>query len=226
MKPIALVPAKGYSERLTRKNLRPLGGRPLLAWTVEVAQAAGIFSAVWVSSESDEVLDLARDLGANALLRPGELAQPDATVSDVILHTRRALEHSGPITVLVPSSPFRSAFRLTAAWDKFRLLPRAGALISLRPLEHPPEWSFRFDTVSGDITPVVRELVDTPRSALRKAWRHDGAYFFLGSANHEGAVIGFENDPLEAIDINTLEDLAYAEYLLTTGQIPWIRKPS
>ena len=221
MKPLALVPAKAYSERLPRKNLRLLAGKPLLAWTLEAAFATGIFADVWVSSESDEVLDVARDYGARALRRPAELVLPGATVSHVILHARQALEWSGPLSILIPSSPFRSALTLAAAWQSFGT---RAALLSVRPLDHPPEWAFRMVPITGELRAVVPQLVDAPRSALERAYRHDGSHFLLGPANREGTVHGFEVDPIEAVDINTAEDLDYAEYLLDRGRVPWISR--
>ena len=217
--PLALVPAKGYSARLPRKNLRPLGGKPLLAWTLEAAKAAGIFPEVWVSSESVEVLDVAREYGALPCERPPELAQPEATIAHVILHARLALEWRGPIYVLAPTNPFRSSFTIAAAWEKCQHL-RAGGFYSMSPMPHPPEWAFRFEPISGTITPIIPELIDKPRAALPRSWRPDGAHMILGET--KGPALGFESDPIEAVDINTADDLAYAEYLLETGRVPWV----
>ena len=219
MIPLALVPAKFYSQRLPKKNLRPLGGKPLLAWTLEAANASGIFADVWVSSESDHVFDVAAEYGAHALRRPPELAQPEATIAHVILHARLALEWRGPIYVLAPSSPFRSAFTIAVAWEKCQAL-RAGALYSMSPMPHPPEWAFRFEAISGAIAPIIPELIDKPRSALPRSWRTDGAHMILGA--DKGPALGFACDPIEAVDINDQADLDYAEYLLDTGRVPWI----
>lgn len=222
MNPICLIPAKGFSERLPKKNLRLLGGRPLVAWTIEAARGSGIFpNAIWVSSESDEVLEVATAQGVRTLRRPPELAMPGATVSDVVIHARRALEHSGPVSIMTPSSPFRSSLGIATAWEKFKL-SNAVCLLSLRPYEHPPEWAFRFNRITGDVSSIIAELIDAPRAALPQAWRHDGSHFIIGKkTNHQGAILGFEADPLEAVDINTIEDLEYAEYLLDKGKVPW-----
>lgn len=222
--PLGLIPAKGFSERLPKKNLRLLAGRPLLEYTIEAAKASGLFGTnLWVSSESEDVLTLADDCGARTLRRPPSLALPAATVSHVILHTRQAIEWSGPIYVLLPSSPFRSSFTIQECWSKFSK-SQAGALLSMRPVDHPPEWTFRFDPISGDVS-AASPMVDAPRMALPKAWRHDGSHFIIGRADHAGGAIGFEVDAIESTDINTSDDLEYAEYLIRSGRVPWINAP-
>ena len=226
MTPLALIPAKGYSARLPRKNLRPLGGKPLLAWAIEAAQAAGIFADIRVSSESDDTLAWAEsEFGANTLQRPVELGRPGATIADVVLHARRALEWQGPIYVLAPTNPFRSSLTIAAVWDRFQRMQGA-ALMSVSPVEHLPEHTFRFEPITGELQPVVPLLIDTPRESLQRAWRTDGAHVLLGGAGRTGPALGFETDPIEAVDINTADDLAYAEYLLATGRVPWISTPT
>jgi CMP-N-acetylneuraminic acid synthetase len=222
VKPIALVPAKGKSERLPNKNRVLLGGKPLLAWTVEAAQAAGIFERIVVSTENEMVARMADELGADTLQRPRELAEPNATVSHVIAHARDLLAWAGPIYVLLPSSPFRRAMTIAAVWDRFDRKAMAGAVMSLRPVEHPPEWMFWRQPMTGALTPLSPLGVDLPRSALTQAWRHDGSHFLIGGEGRDGPPMGFEVDAIEATDINTPEDLDYAEFLLERGQVPWI----
>jgi len=221
MIPLALIPAKGYSERLSRKNLRLLAGKPLLAWAIEGAIASGVFREVWVSSEDDEVLDLTRAWGAEPLRRPSVLALPAATVAHVIQHARQSLEHHGPVYVLTPTSPFRSAMSIARAWARFVHLQGAGALVSLRPAD-PPEWTLRYEPISGNVGALNPSMVDLPRGMLMKAWRHDGSHFILGGTERRGGPIGFEADPIEAVDINKQADLDYAEFLLATGRVPWV----
>ena len=221
MIPLALIPAKAYSQRLPRKNLRLLAGKPLVAWAIEGAIASGVFREVWVSSEDDEVLELAGGWGAERLRRPPALALPAATVAHVVQHARQELEHAGPVYLLTPTSPFRSAISIAQVWARFVSLPAAGALISLRPAD-PPEWTLRWEPISGNVGALNPMMVDLPRGMLPKAWRHDGSHFILGGAERRGGPIGFEADPIEAVDINEQADLDYAEFLLATGRVPWV----
>lgn len=87
---IAIIPARGGSKRLPKKNSLSLGGKPLLVWVVEACLASGCFGKVIVSSEDEDMLNFARDAGAIAYVRPEELAQDRATVVEVCLDV---LEH-------------------------------------------------------------------------------------------------------------------------------------
>lgn len=114
MRIVALIPARAGSKRIPQKNLSPLGGRPLIAHTCEVARAAGIFDAVYVNTDSRQIADVAEQYGAKCpLLRPPALAQDDTSTE---LATRFFLsylaEHGetyDALMILQPTSPLRSA---------------------------------------------------------------------------------------------------------------------
>lgn len=86
MKPLAIIPARGGSQRLSRKNVRPFLGKPLIAWPIATALASGLFSRVIVSTEDDEIAAIAGAHGAEVLRRPAEIASDSSTVIDVCLH--------------------------------------------------------------------------------------------------------------------------------------------
>lgn len=214
---LGLIPAKGRSERLPGKNLRLLGGKSLLAWTIEAARKSGVCDELWVSSESAEVLDLAVELRAHPLRRPRSLSAPAATIADVTEHARRALEWRGPILILAPTNPFRTPEGIRAAWRRFTITG-AGLLLSFSPMPHPPEWAWRFTSTTGACEPLHPDWVNRPRSDLPPSWRPDGCHVIVGG--REGDIVGIESDPIEAVDIDTPEDLAYAESLLAAGRVP------
>lgn len=138
---IALIPARAGSRRVPHKNTRLLNGVPLLAYAVATALEADIFSAIVVSSDDPDTLEIARSYGATSLiLRPAELATDD---SPDIRWVRHAVENLGGLDaadafcILRPTSPFRTGRWVRAAWDTFR---NSGA-DSLRAMrvatEHP-----------------------------------------------------------------------------------------
>lgn len=86
MKPIAIIPARGGSKRLPRKNIRVLLGRPLLQWPVQAALDSGLFERVVVSTEDPEISEIAREAGAEVLVRPDSIATDTSTVVDVCMH--------------------------------------------------------------------------------------------------------------------------------------------
>lgn len=217
MTPLALIPAKGTSERFPGKNLAPLAGRPLLVWTIAAAKAADIFGdRIWVSSEDADTLALARQYGVNALPRPAELAAPTATVNDVVAHARMALEWRGPIYILLPTSPLRSPATIQAAWEEFERR-QAGSLLSVVPLLNA--WA-SFLLEDGVISPAFPAAWNTPRQLVPALFQHDGGHQIVTLG--QGPMVGFGVRPEEAVDITTAHDLAFCEFLIASGRVPWI----
>jgi CMP-N,N'-diacetyllegionaminic acid synthase len=104
---LGLIPARGGSKRVPRKNIKVLGDKPLMAWTIETALSSAYLNNVVVSSEDDEILDIAATFGAETLKRPKKLSTDKADSYGVMLH---ALEHYAPdyLCLLQPTSPFRT----------------------------------------------------------------------------------------------------------------------
>jgi CMP-N-acetylneuraminic acid synthetase len=119
---LALIPARGGSKGIPRKNIVPLGGRPLIAWTIAAARAARLVARVVVSTDDEEIAAVARDCGAEVpFRRPGAFADDAAPAVPVIAHALDALEHDGAcfdaVAYLQPTSPFRTAQDIDAAVD-------------------------------------------------------------------------------------------------------------
>src|ERR671938_1982216 len=106
---LGLIPARGGSTGIPGKNLAPLCGRPLLAWTVGAACAARSLDRVFVSTDSEEIAATARDLGADVLERPAELARDEVPMRDVLLHALEELGRPEVLVLLQPTSPLRRA---------------------------------------------------------------------------------------------------------------------
>lgn len=110
---IAVIPARGASKRIPRKNIRDFCGRPMIAWSIGAALESGLFDHVIVSTEDAEIAALARHWGAEApFVRPAELASDHAVTTEVVAHaTRWALEQSWPVTAVCcvsATAPFLS----------------------------------------------------------------------------------------------------------------------
>ncbi|HEY1252010.1 MAG TPA: acylneuraminate cytidylyltransferase family protein [Thermoanaerobaculia bacterium] len=120
---VALVPARGGSKRLPRKNLRPLAGRPLLAHSIAAAKAAPEIGRCVVSTDDAEIAAVARDYGAEVLMRPAELANDTATTASVAQHALERLGAGAPGDVLVtlqPTNPLRPPSLVSDALALFR----------------------------------------------------------------------------------------------------------
>jgi CMP-N-acetylneuraminic acid synthetase len=222
MNVFGFIPARGGSKRFPRKNLSLLGGRPLLAWTLEAARASGVFSTIALSTDDAEISAIGGALGVRVIERPAALGADDVTVVDVLLATLDELEAGGErfdaAYVLMPTSPFRSAATIVRAFEAFRA-GGASALISVMPQEYPPEWTLEIE--GGWLRARDAERYVKPRVELTASFRGDGAHLiaavetlrrnreFLGTET-----IAFRSPDAERIDIDTPRDLAFAEFLL------------
>lgn len=122
---LCIIPAKGGSTRLPKKNVMKLCGKPLIAYTIEAALQSGLFGDVFVSTEDDEVVEIAKDYGATIpYKRPEELAKDPAGVVDVCLHMIDYFEAQGIyytiLCVLLPTTPLRTYEDIKNAYKKFK----------------------------------------------------------------------------------------------------------
>ncbi len=118
----AIIPARGGSKRVPRKNLRPFAGKPLLSYSILAAQRAGIFERVYVSTEDKEIADVAGEYGASVLCRPGNLAADEIGTQEVAkYHLKMLREPPDFCCVVYATCPFLTPQDLK---DSFKLLKR------------------------------------------------------------------------------------------------------
>ena len=112
---LAVIPARGGSKRLRRKNLLDLHGKPLIAWTIEAGLQSKYLDKVVVSSEDKDILDIAREFKTDIIKRPNRLASDTATSFDVLKHAIDNLESYDYVVLLQPTSPLRNAMHIDEA---------------------------------------------------------------------------------------------------------------
>jgi CMP-N,N'-diacetyllegionaminic acid synthase len=136
MQIVGLIPARGGSKGIPRKNLEPLGGRPLIAWTIEAARASSRLTRTVVSTDSEEIAQVARELGAETPFeRPAELAGDDTPMRDVVLHALDALGSCDVLVLLQPTSPLRGARHVDEAVEAL-LTSDADSVVSVVEVPH------------------------------------------------------------------------------------------
>lgn len=141
MRVLGIIPARGGSKRVPRKNVRLLGGKPLVAWSIEAAMAARNLSHVLVSSDDDEVLKIAAEYGSDVpLRRPPELATDTSLAIEFVMHALRSLEKQGKpafdaVAIIQPSSPLTTSADIDGVLD---LLAQSGAqsAVSVMEVDH------------------------------------------------------------------------------------------
>jgi N-acylneuraminate cytidylyltransferase/CMP-N,N'-diacetyllegionaminic acid synthase len=144
---LVVIPARGGSKRLPRKNLLPLAGKPLICWTIEAALEAKLNARIMVTSDDDEILALARQYkseGVVAHKRPAELATDTATTAEVLTNALKAEQSVGhdpkTLVLLQPTSPLRNADDIQAALEVFRKGGCKDTVVTVCEVDHPTAW--------------------------------------------------------------------------------------
>jgi CMP-N,N'-diacetyllegionaminic acid synthase len=180
---LAIIPARGGSRGVPRKNIQMVAGRPLIAWTIDAARSASVVTRIVVSTDSDEIADVARRSGAEVpLMRPRELAEDDTPGIAPVLHTVEWLRHHEcyeplHVVVLQPTSPLRSAADIDAAMA-LRTRRDAAAVVSVCPTPHHPAWTKSIDA-EGYLTNLGGSDDTTPRQQLAPAYVLNGAIYLI-----------------------------------------------
>lgn len=233
MRILAIIPARGGSKGVPRKNSKLLGDKPLLAYSIEQAKASNAFAKIIVSTDDEELAAMARAFGAEVpFIRPPELANDTATSISVVQHAVAFLasknEFFDAVCLLQPTSPFRKKGFIAKAVAAFT---NAGtdALVSVLPVPHEynPHWVFEADEKGLlQIATGEKEII-TRRQDLPQAFFRDGAiYLTKMSAIKNGTFYGetlsyMESKPDLYVNIDTMEDWKKAEAKLP-GILPFL----
>lgn len=217
MKILAIVPARGGSKRLPGKNIKMLGGRPLIGWTIEAALQSGVACAVLVSTDDAQIGAVAEAFGASVPgLRPAHLATDTATSVDVVLHALDGYESvNGPVDgvlLLQPTSPFRTAESIRRAVALFHA-DVSRPLVSVCAASTHPAWCFRLE---GDsMEPFLGwEHLSKRSQDLEPACTLSGSIYLIAPdvlREHRrfvlpGTVPMLVSESIESLDIDTPED--------------------
>ncbi len=222
---LAIIPARGGSKGVPRKNIRLLCGKPLIAWTIERGLQCAALDRVIVSTDDDEIARVGREWGAEVpFLRPSELARDDTPTLPVLRHAvawLESVEGMSPETIVIlqPTSPLRRAAQIEQA---VRLLGETGAdsVVSVCLAEHSPYWMKRLDG-----NRVYSFLADVPeygrRQDLPPVYRLNGAIYVTHRAvlMNQNRILGDDTralvmDAESSVDIDSPLDFKLAELIL------------
>ncbi|MCA9413187.1 MAG: NTP transferase domain-containing protein, partial [Candidatus Omnitrophica bacterium] len=219
MKTIGIIPARGGSKGIPRKNLRDLNGKPLIAYTIGTALKAGCFDRIVVSTEDEEIAHIAREFGAEVHIRPDHLAADQTTLDPVIFDAVQAVRDSYDIVAtLQPTCPLLKPETLKAAHRKMMEDKSIDTLLSA--VNDP---RLAWIEVDSEIVPAYEKRVN--RQELPPYFRETGAFFFsrrkwvTESSRFGKKVAVFEIPENEALDIDTMKDWWIAERTLQSRRI-------
>lgn len=219
---IAIIPARSGSKSIPDKNIKLLGNRSLLTWSIEVAFKSGI-QRVIVSTDSENYAKVAREAGAEVLIRPAELALDTTSMYEVLKSEIPKIDPIPELVVLLqPTTPFRKAVQIKLAIDMFsNQLDRFDSLISVErvPEKYNPAHVILTSALGARMangSPIAQRI--TNRQAEPAAYLPTGAIYLFKTSNLEkGSFYGdkvmlLETDP--AININSPTDWLIAEEYL------------
>lgn len=226
---VAIIPARGGSKRIPRKNVREFCGKPMIVWSIEAALASGCFDEVIVSTDDEEIADVARRSGASVpFMRPASLADDHTGTLPVIHHAVEWFVGQGysvdSACCLYATAPFVSADDIRRGED---LLQSTGCsfAFSVTSFAFPVQRALRL-LQGGRVEMLYPEQFTTRSQDLEEAW-HDAGQFYWGTADawcQERVIFGPESVAVpvpryRVQDIDTLEDWESAEYLFEAMRV-------
>ncbi|EOW9309961.1 pseudaminic acid cytidylyltransferase [Vibrio cholerae] len=225
---VAIIPARGGSKRIPRKNVKDFYGKPMIAWSIEAAKASGCFDKIIVSTDDPEIADIARQFGAEIpFMRPAALSDDYTGTIPVIRHAVEWLnQNDAPVDYaccIYATAPFILPEDLKQG---LQLIKNSGSsyAFSVTSYAFPIQRAVRI-TKNGRVAMFNPEHFQTRSQDLEEAW-HDAGQFYWGTADawcEERAIFGEDSLPVRlprhrVQDIDTAEDWNRAEWLFRALQ--------
>ncbi len=188
MRILGLIPARGGSKGIPRKNIKLLHGKALIAYSIESALACSLLDQVVVTTDDDAIAALSKSLGASVpFIRPAHLAADHSPTIDTVMHALSFFEKDNQfydaVCLLQPTVPFRNPEDINEAIQKF-INAKADSLISVREVPHiyNPYWIYEQDPQTGFLKLAVSaEQIITRRQDLPSAYHRDGSIYITKS---------------------------------------------
>jgi N-acylneuraminate cytidylyltransferase/CMP-N,N'-diacetyllegionaminic acid synthase len=220
LKTFALIPARGGSKGIPRKNVKLIAGKPLIVWTIEAALRSSMLDAVVVSTDDAEIAEVARRAGAQVpFMRPAELAQDQTPGLDPVLHALDQLPQYDSVLLLQPTSPLRTTEDIDACLQ-LAIERQAPSVVSVTEAETHPYWTYRVNEGRAlermiDAAPVAR------RQDLPEVVAINGALYFADASwlrrSHSlvsAETLAYVMTRERSVDLDTPLDWKLAELLL------------
>lgn len=220
---LALITARGGSKGIPRKNVKKLGGKPLINWTIEAAKKSKYIDRLVLSSEDEHIITQALSIGCEVpFKRPATLAADNSTSMDVILHALEQLNNQYDYLLLLqPTSPFRTALQIDSIIEQ-GISSKTDITVSVTESKKHP--AFTYTLSNGKLVSVLPEQKQKRRQEMPKVYEHNGALYFAGISHllkvktyDEVGVGAFLMDAVSSVDLDEQLDWEFAEYLVMKG---------
>jgi CMP-N-acetylneuraminic acid synthetase len=217
---LAVIPARGGSKRLPRKNVLDLNGKPLIAYSIEAGLKSKYIDKVIVTSDDDEILEIAKKYKSNTIKRSAKLASDTATTFDTVKHVIDNCEEYNYIILLQPTSPLRDDKNIDQAIELLDS-KKADAVVSVCEMCHSPLWANTLDNSLSMKGFLRDELVNKRSQDLEKNYIVNGAIYicktnkFLKEESFflKDNIFAYQMNRKESIDIDDEMDFKIAQAL-------------
>lgn len=219
---LAVIAARGGSKGLPRKNILPLAGKPLIAWSIECASQSKYIDRCIISTDDQEIANVAKEWGGDVpFLRPAELARDDTPGILPVMHAVENIGGYDLVVLLQPTSPLRTPSDIDGCL-KTMTDANAPACVSVTPAEQSPFWMYMI-TEKGTLKPVLDGADrDVPRQRLPDVYVLNGAVYaaeieWLKETRSflTGETAAYVMPRERSVDIDTLDDFRMAEMMMT-----------
>ncbi|MDK2744679.1 MAG: acylneuraminate cytidylyltransferase family protein [Nitrospira sp. BO4] len=174
---LGLIPARGGSKRAPKKNLRRVGGRPLIAWTIEEARKSRYIDRLILSSEDDEIIAVAKEWGCEVpFKRPPELATDEARGIEPVLHALHVVQGFDLIVLLQPTSPLRIVDDIDQCIEKCVYDEGAPCVVSVAQVDKNPGWMYTLER-ADKLRPLLKGTDSSTPYALDPVYALNGAVY-------------------------------------------------
>lgn len=223
-KVLAIIPARGGSKGIPKKNIKPISGKPMIVYTIEAAKECEYIDKVIVSTDDEEIAEISMRSGAIVpFSRPEELATDEAKTIDVVMHAiefyERKAERYDIIVLLQPTSPLRTSEDIKKALEYF--IRKGGkSLLSVSEVTENPIVMRQFGS-NNEMVKLVDEDSNVRRQDMKKYYRVNGAIYInsMSELNENTSfndnIMGYVLPKDHSVDVDEPQDIVVAEYYLS-----------
>jgi CMP-N-acetylneuraminic acid synthetase len=218
---LAIIPARGGSKRLPRKNVLDLNGKPLITYSIEAGLKSKYIDKVIVTSDDEEILNISKQFGADTIKRPDELASDTATSFDTLKHVVDNTDKYDYVILLQPTSPLRNNKHIDEAIE---LLDKknADAIVSVCEMDHSPLWSNTLDENLSMFGFIKDDVLNKRSQDLEIYYRLNGAIYICKTDKLleeesffiKNNIFAYKMDRKSSIDIDEEIDFKFVEFLM------------
>jgi N-acylneuraminate cytidylyltransferase len=220
VKTLGIIPARGGSKGIPKKNIKPLNGKPLILYTIEAALKSNLTKVV-VSTDDEEIESISLQAGVGVIRRPEELAMDNTPTLPVLQHVLQSLsEDYDAVMTLQPTSPLRTAKHINECIELLEMNSEADSLVSVVKVPHQFTPGSLMLKSNEWLSHYAVEDRATRRQDKPTLWARNGAAVYMTRTKFiadfilGNKIIGYEMNKIDSIDIDDMEDWEMAEALI------------